>query len=170
MLFPTEEAAQKVWLQVVEAVIANKLGTAAKIASSGPTRLICIYTKDFSDIADVKRVLEAMVTAGFTSKDAARPIYYKCDAFTYLDIGSGNEYGIPASLYNSKDILNDPTPRSTAKQAASDATKKAIKPLLKQTTFQSLQRVPAQPSRRKRTVDGALPTVKEPAKKKTRAK
>jgi hypothetical protein len=117
MLFPTEEAGPRMWLKVVEAVISNKLGTAAKIASDGPTRLICIYTRDFSDVADVKRVVEAMAELDLTSKDATRPIYYKCDAFTYLDIGSGNEYGIPASLYNSKDMLNGSPATPLTKQA-----------------------------------------------------
>jgi hypothetical protein len=122
MLFPTEETAPSLWLQVVEAVIANKFGTMAKIASDGPTRLICIYTKDFSDTADVKRVVEAMAAIGLTSKDAARPIYYKCDAFTNLDIGSGNAYGLAASLYSSKDMLSHLTPAESVKEAMKKPT------------------------------------------------
>jgi hypothetical protein len=153
MLFPTEQAAQKVWLQVVEAVVANKLGTSAKIASDGPTRLICIYTKDFSDVNDVKRVLEAMEAFGLVSKDAARPIYYKCDAFTYLDIGSGNEYGIPASLYNSKDILNGSIPMQPMKQAFKQPKKRpveqSVKSVFRQNTKEALDLSPAKAVRRR---------------------
>jgi len=106
MLFPAEHNAEKTWRQVVEAVVENKLGTAAKIATDGDTRLICIYTKDFSDIADVTRVVNALADLKLVYRDAPRGIYYKCDAFTYLDISSGNEYGIAASLYSSKDIFS----------------------------------------------------------------
>jgi hypothetical protein len=158
MMFPPEENASKIWSQVVEAVIANKLGTAAKIAADGPTRLICIYTKDFSDTADVRRVVEAMVALGLTSKDAARPIYYKCDAFTYLDIGSGNPYGIPASLYNSKDILNETTPVLSSNNTPKKRTKNT--PGL--TSMEA--------ARGKRSIDSAFFTAKEPAKKKPKAR
>ena len=33
-------------------------------------------------------------------------IYYKCDAYTYLGINSGNDYKLRASLYSSEEILN----------------------------------------------------------------
>jgi len=118
MLFPSLDHASETWLRVVEAVIANKLGTAAKIATDGDTRLICIYTKDFSDLDDVRRVLEAMVDLGFTSKDAARGIYYKCDAFTHLDIMANNDYGLAASLYASKELLGFTAPKKPANQTA----------------------------------------------------
>ncbi|KAF2436233.1 DUF1917-domain-containing protein [Tothia fuscella] len=104
MLFPSEANAPAIWRQVVTAITNNKLGTAAKIATEGETRLICCYTKDFSDVDDIRRVVQAMADIGLISRDSPRGIYYKCDVFTHLDIGSGNEYGIPASLYGSKEI------------------------------------------------------------------
>jgi hypothetical protein len=33
-------------------------------------------------------------------------IWYKCDAFTHLNLDSKNPYGIKASLYGSKDVLD----------------------------------------------------------------
>lgn len=38
---------------------------------------------------------------------AGRPIYYKPDAYTYLDLMRENaaEYGLQASLYNSRSML-----------------------------------------------------------------
>jgi hypothetical protein len=106
MLFPAENDAPGIWRRIVSAVIENKLGTAAKIATDGSTRLICIYTKDFSDVADVKRVVQQLEKMGLLPpKETGRSIYYKCDAYTHLDIGSGNEYGLQASLYASKDVL-----------------------------------------------------------------
>jgi hypothetical protein len=40
-----------------------------------------------------------------SSSGNARVIYYKCDAYTYLDISSSNEYKLKASMYNSRDML-----------------------------------------------------------------
>ncbi|KIW25635.1 uncharacterized protein PV07_08801 [Cladophialophora immunda] len=80
MLVPREEEVDSVWAVVARAVWEGKLGTAAKVATakaeegmmvvdddgggSGTRdrglRLICIYTGDFSDQADVKRVLQAL--------------------------------------------------------------------------------------------------------------
>lgn len=108
MLFPSQASAEKIWREVVHAVVNNKLGTACKIATDGDTRLICCYTKNFADLDDVRRVVQALADLGLTPADSSRSLYYKCDAFTHLDIGSGNEYGIAASLYSSKDILKSP--------------------------------------------------------------
>ncbi|KIW05765.1 uncharacterized protein PV09_03621 [Verruconis gallopava] len=116
MLFPAEEDASAMWKRVVEGVVKGKLGTAAKIATDGSTRLICVYTKDFNDEEDVKRVLQSMEKMDLLQKHE-RGIYYKCDAYTYLDIGSGNEYGLQASLYSSKDMLaGKTTPKSSTKR------------------------------------------------------
>ncbi|EXJ85164.1 hypothetical protein A1O3_05839 [Capronia epimyces CBS 606.96] len=96
-------------------------------------RLICIYTSDFEDKADVKRVLVGMKDLGLLNTKGGgygsgsayfragggdgggggagtgglMTIYYKCDAYTWLDITSGNEYKLKASLYCSKDFLDD---------------------------------------------------------------
>jgi hypothetical protein len=70
-----------------------------------PTRLICVYTKDFTDVEDVRRVLHALIEMGLVAADMPRGIAYKCDAYTYLDIYAKNEYGLPASIYGSKEML-----------------------------------------------------------------
>lgn len=114
MLFPTAEDVNSQWAIVAEATVNRELGTAAKVApNSGDgdrtPRLICVYTKDFSDMEDVKRVLSRMVELGLVKQKGAageeRGIYYKADAFTELGISSGNEWGLKASLYASKDLL-----------------------------------------------------------------
>lgn len=111
MLFPEQDELSRVWRLVAEGVAENRLGTAAKVATAGSNpneaqRLICVYTKDFSDVDDVRRVLLELVNMGLLQRDASRGIYYKCDAYTYLNLNSGNEYGIQASFYSSKDMLN----------------------------------------------------------------
>ena len=114
MLFPYPEDVNGQWAIVAEATVNRELGTAAKVApDSGDgdrtPRLICVYTKDFSDMEDVKRVLERLVELGLVKRKGAageeRGIYYKCDAFTELGITLGNEWGLKPSLYASKDLL-----------------------------------------------------------------
>jgi hypothetical protein len=110
MLFPKLEDLPRVWRLVAEATAEGKLGPTSKVGTWEPDsatnpRLICVYTKDFTDMVDVKRVLSALVELGITKRDSK--IYYKCDAYTYLGIKSGNEYKLPASLYSSEEVLED---------------------------------------------------------------
>ena len=112
MLFPLEDEVARTWRMVCEAVVDGRLGHAAKIATEASARdgssrrLICIYTEDFSDMGDVKRVLSEVVEMGLCPRQG-NGIYYKCDAFTYLGIESNNGYGLKASLYSSRDLLKD---------------------------------------------------------------
>ncbi|KAI1619882.1 hypothetical protein EDD37DRAFT_613585 [Exophiala viscosa] len=133
MLFPEAGDVDFVWAVVAKGVWEGKLGISAKVATApdaGPTsdegderargreqRLICVYTYDFSDKDDVKRVLLGLKQLGLLNNDsfengprshsgsADKVIYYKCDAYTYLDISSHNEYKLKASMYSSKDML-----------------------------------------------------------------
>ena len=113
MLFPTIEYVDSVWSKVVPATVDGRLGSAAKVATGDesddkPERLICVYTEDFSNIQDVKRVLKELKRLKLVSGAAdGRSIYYKCDAYTYLDIVSTNEYKLKASMYNSKDLFKE---------------------------------------------------------------
>lgn len=104
MLFPKLEEVTAVWKKVVDGVINNRLGPTAKVApdeGKPGDRLICIYTKDFRDEDDVSRVLLELETMGLLT--SGRSIYYKSDAFTYLDLykQTASEYGLQASLYTS---------------------------------------------------------------------
>ena len=115
MLFPMPDDVNRVWSLVATATANGELGHAAKVAtdngSSGNAtpRLICVYTEDFSDKGDVRRVLGRLVDMGLVKKKGPmgedRGIYYKADAFTDLGIDSKNGWGLKASLYSSKDVL-----------------------------------------------------------------
>lgn len=114
MLFPYPENVNEQWAIVAEATVSRELGTAAKVAPDNDDgdrkpRLICVYTKDFSDMEDVKRVLERMIELGLVKRKgtagAEQGIYYKADVFTELGITSGNEWGLKPSLYSSKELL-----------------------------------------------------------------
>jgi hypothetical protein len=104
MLFPKLEEVNRVWKKVVASVMDARLGPTAKVATDDGRpgeRLICIYTKDFRDENDVLRVLQEIKTMDLLP--SGRSIYYKSDAFTYLDLykETAQEYGLQASLYTS---------------------------------------------------------------------
>ena len=81
MLFPLVDRVNHIWSIVAHAVATNQLGTGAKVSQKlehpeTKSRLICIYTGDFSDKEDVIRVLHKMKELGLVP--SKRPIYYKC--------------------------------------------------------------------------------------------
>ena len=119
MMFPSPDNVNSAWSKVAKATANNELGLAAKVAAVDPNeanankaRLICVYTEDFGDKADVKRVCEKLLALGLVNRSGAMGngdrIYYKADAYTYLDIMGGNEWGLKASMFSSKDILAKP--------------------------------------------------------------
>ncbi len=92
-------------------------GNARAVRDNGQ-RLICIYTVDFRDKDDVLRVLRKIKELGLINVDglpvgakgnagSLKPIYYKCDAYTYLDIKGDNEYKLKASMYSSREMVPD---------------------------------------------------------------
>jgi Domain of unknown function (DUF1917) len=108
MLFVDELNIAVVWSSICRATADNLLGIGAKVAANsedGAVRLICVYTKDFNDKQDVKRVVVELNRLNLLPTDKKRSIYYKCDAYTLLGILSGNPYKLAASLYASKDFL-----------------------------------------------------------------
>ncbi|KAI4597821.1 hypothetical protein KJ359_004098 [Pestalotiopsis sp. 9143b] len=112
MLFPSAQTVNEVWEIVAKATASNELGIAAKVATRSeidprPERLICIYTADFHDRDDVERVATKLKQLGLVEPRGKKPLYYKPDAYTYLGIGSGNAWGIKASIYNTKDMIGN---------------------------------------------------------------
>ncbi|SCO81827.1 uncharacterized protein FRV6_06040 [Fusarium oxysporum] len=110
MLFCTPAEVNDVWEIVAKATAKNELGIAAKVAprpadeDSRKDRLICVYTTDFADKADVGRVLQKLRELRLVEA-RGRPIYYKPYAYTYIGISSGNPWGLKASIYKSSDIF-----------------------------------------------------------------
>ncbi|CZT14256.1 uncharacterized protein RCC_00231 [Ramularia collo-cygni] len=109
MLFSNPSDLARVWRIVATATADGKLGPVSKVGTLGPAEpstLVCIYTYDFSDFEDVRRVLQEIVDLGLCHADG-KPLYYKCDAYTHLAMSSGNPYKLRASLYSSKEILHN---------------------------------------------------------------
>ena len=121
MLFALPAYVHELWAPVAHAVANGHLGHAAKMATDagsgeGGSRLICVYTEDFSDKKDVKRVVEQLVKMKLVARKGkgnerdgrakvGKAIYYKADCLTHLDIMGGNEWGLKPSLYSSDDVL-----------------------------------------------------------------
>lgn len=122
MLFPTRDKVDQYWEAVVRGTVDGRLGTAAKVATNpekvdDPSQVICVYTKDMSDVADVKRVLLELVRLKLAPAITDRrfqkgtggalraQIWYKPDCHTYLDITSGNEYKIKPTMYGTASLL-----------------------------------------------------------------
>lgn len=109
MMFITADRVDRYWSAVAEATINGHLGIAAKVATDdggagNKTRLIAVYTRDYEDRQDVKRVLKKLVDLNLV-KRGERPIYYKRDALTYLEIMSNNKFGLKATSCSSADVL-----------------------------------------------------------------
>ncbi|KAF3060325.1 hypothetical protein GL218_09550 [Daldinia childiae] len=85
MLFCSVFQVNEIWETVAKATANNELGIGAKVAPRSTTdkrtdRLICVYTADFSDTKDVKRVVEKLKQLGLIqARD--RSIYYKPGKF-----------------------------------------------------------------------------------------
>ncbi|KAF1973312.1 DUF1917-domain-containing protein [Bimuria novae-zelandiae CBS 107.79] len=109
MLFLSLEELTRVWRLIVDGVINNRLGPVAKVApeqGKPGERLICIYTKDFRDKDDIRRVLQELVSMGVTGT-GKNTIHYKSDPYTCLNIyrQTAAQYGLKASLYSSQELL-----------------------------------------------------------------
>ena len=82
MLFCPPAEVNEVWEIVAKATANNELGIAAKVAPKPEEedprrdRLICVYTSDFKDKADVGRVLQKLRELRLVEA-RGRPIYYK---------------------------------------------------------------------------------------------
>lgn len=107
MFFPKRNDLPRYWRLVATAVAEGQLGMTAKVSTDfAEENVICVYTYDFSDIEDVIRVLKELVELDLVSS-GWKPIYYKCDAYTHLGIQRDNRHGLRASLFSSKDILQN---------------------------------------------------------------
>lgn len=111
MLFPDSTDLPRYWRVVAEATSQGKLGPVSKVGTYDPydtkdATLICVYTYDFTDLKDVRRVLDELLTLNLITTDG-KPIYYKCDAYTYLNITSDNSFKLRASLFSSKEIFGN---------------------------------------------------------------
>ena len=86
LIFVSNHNVDRIWAKIRTAVEEGKLGGSAKVATAkvnldfpgSKTKVICVYTYDWQDEKDVKRVREELRKIGI-----ARKIAYKADADTF---------------------------------------------------------------------------------------
>ena len=86
LLFVPRDEVDDVWSRVKRALEVGRLGDSAKVSTARPnpnasdprSHVICIYTHDSDDVADVMRVREELRSLGFVNK-----IPYKTDEATH---------------------------------------------------------------------------------------
>jgi hypothetical protein len=109
LVFVARESVDEVWGRIRHATETGQLGIAAKVSTSRPSgykspdHVICVYTYDFRDKANVGEVLKQLREIGITGK-----LYYKSDQSTlggvYTIEGSFTKKKGRASLYSSEDF------------------------------------------------------------------
>ena len=84
LVFVNERDLDEVWVKIKKATEDGKLGSSSKVATAKPSplgvtgqKVICVYTYDWTDEKDVKRVREELKKLGITNK-----IPYKSDEDT----------------------------------------------------------------------------------------
>jgi hypothetical protein len=85
MIFPPTSDVDEHWARILRALDAGVLGDSAKVATArenpnairASEKLICVYTYDADDYADVSRVRQALRAIGYTRK-----LPYKMDSAT----------------------------------------------------------------------------------------
>lgn len=85
LVFVDEEDVDEVWVKIKKAVEEGKMGGEAKVSTAKPNpnatksskRVICVYTYDYTDEEDVRRIREELRKLGIASR-----IPYKTDEDT----------------------------------------------------------------------------------------
>jgi hypothetical protein len=86
LLFIPVAEIDEAWAKIKQATQEGLLGDSAKVATARPNpnatrsdeRVICVYTYDWTDVEDVRRIREALRRLGFTCK-----LPYKADEDTH---------------------------------------------------------------------------------------
>jgi len=109
LVFVPHESVDEVWERIRKATEEGRLGISAKVSTSRPSgyksteHVICVYTYDFRDRANVGETLKGLREIGITGR-----LYYKTDQATlggvYSREGPFTKKRQRASLYSSDDF------------------------------------------------------------------
>jgi hypothetical protein len=96
MVFSKHNTIDSIWSRIAEATHSGKLGPAAKVSprNESDSHVICVYTRDFTDEGDVRRVRNGLRRLGVKGV-----IGYKPDIYTHCAVYRGNAWGIPPTRY-----------------------------------------------------------------------
>jgi hypothetical protein len=91
------EKINEIWKTVASSTMNGELGVDTKVSTvlqGASEYVICVYTKNYLYVEDVKRVRKRLTELGFPQR-----LYYKPDIYTYLKIYHKTFPGIRASRY-----------------------------------------------------------------------
>lgn len=97
LIYASPENTNEVWKTIASSTLKGELGVDAKVSTvlQGTSEfVICVYTENYLDVNDAKRVRKKLAELGFTQR-----LYYKPDIYTYLKIYRKTFPGIRASRY-----------------------------------------------------------------------
>jgi Domain of unknown function (DUF1917) len=83
MIFVTSDAVDSMWAKVATATAEGKLGVAAKVSTIDEHKapqalpLICVYTYDFTNKPDIKRVLTKLISLGVAGQPGMPLVIYQ---------------------------------------------------------------------------------------------
>lgn len=99
LIYSKWPAIDNVWKRVAKAVVAGKLGSSANVSTHDPeenAHVICVYTEDFTNEDQVRKVEENLRKEGITGR-----MTYKPDIYTTLGIYRKNPWGLRPTVYSS---------------------------------------------------------------------
>jgi hypothetical protein len=109
LIFVPLESVDEMWGKIRQATLTGQLGIAAKVSTGRPSgyksqdHVICVYTHDFRDKANVGEILKRLREIGITGK-----LYYKSDQATlngvYTMEAPFTKVRGRASMYSSDDF------------------------------------------------------------------
>ncbi|XP_031568577.1 uncharacterized protein LOC116303216 isoform X1 [Actinia tenebrosa] len=102
MIFASSKHIDDIWFTIAKAVVAGKLGMTTKVSTKNPPKkshVICVYTENFTNKDDVRRVEKGLRDLGFYGK-----MSYKADIYTILGIYVNNDFGIAPTIFKSEAV------------------------------------------------------------------
>lgn len=96
LIYASPENINDVWKTIASSTLRNELGIGTKVSTAPKEgeHVICVYTRNYLDVDDVKGVRKRLAQLGF-----AKRLFYKPNIYTYLKIYSKTFPGIRASRY-----------------------------------------------------------------------
>jgi hypothetical protein len=99
LVYESKDTINMNWDKIADSTLKGELGIDAKVSTAkqvGTSKeyVVCVYTGDYLDAADVKQVREKLRELGY-----AHRLYYKPDLYTYLNIYHKTFPSVRASRY-----------------------------------------------------------------------
>lgn len=102
LIYADSSKIDSLWERVIRMLCLDGKGSQAKVSGrkeGEDSHVICVYTDDYTQLAEVKALRDALRAIGVKWR-----IGFKTDAYTHLDIYAGNSWSIRPSRYYSNEL------------------------------------------------------------------